>query len=104
MKKASKGLIMIVLTIVLILFNLGHIYWPITLIIEDIKMGTMVGTNIELSALYCWILEFFSLPFILINGVFLFMFKKEGKVSKVNVISWFIYILQIILFNVLLFI
>ena len=67
-------------------------------------MGTMVGTNIELSALYCWILEFFSLPFILINGVFLFMFKKEGKVSKVNVISWFIYILQIILFNVLLFI
>ena len=104
MKKASKGLIMIVLTIVLILFNLGHIYWSITLIIEDIKMGTMVGTNIELSALYCWILEFFSLPFILINGVFLFMFKKEGKVSKVNVISWFIYILQIILFNVLLFI
>lgn len=104
MKKASKGLIMIVLTIVLILFNLGHIYWLITLIIEDIKMGTMVGTNIELSALYCWILEFFSLPFILINGVFLFMYKKEGNVSKVNVISWFIYILQIILFNVLLFI
>ena len=67
-------------------------------------MGTMVGTNIELSALYCWILEFFSLPFILINGVFLFMYKKEGNVNKVNVISWFIYILQIILFNVLLFI
>ena len=69
MKKASKELIILVLAIVMILFNLIHIYWPITLIIEDIKMGTMVGTNIELSALYCWILEFFSLPFILINGV-----------------------------------
>ena len=104
MKKASKGLIMIVLTIVLILFNLGHIYWPITLIIEDIKMGTMNGTNIEMGALYCWIIEVFSLSFILIDGVFILMYRKLNLFGKINIIAWFIYILQVILFNVLLFI
>ena len=104
MKKASKELIILVLAIVMVLFNLLHIYWPVTLIVEDIKMGTMVGTNIEMGALYCWILEFFSLSFILIDGVFIFMYRKFNVFGKINIIAWFIYILQVILFNVLLFI
>ena len=61
MNRTTKKVFSIILMVIFIFFNLIHLYWPIHLILEDIKAGTMEGTFIELGVLYPWMIELVSL-------------------------------------------
>lgn len=103
MKIVTKKTFSIILLVIFILLNLIHIIFPIWLIIEDIKAGTVVGTNIELAVLYPWIIEILSLPLILLQIVLYFVFIKVKYTNIANLIFFLFYVFQIIMFNILLF-
>ena len=102
MNRTAKKVFSIILMVIFIFFNLIHLYWPIHLILEDIKAGTMEGTFIELGVLYPWMIELVSLFFVLLEGVYFIIFRKVKYFNVANFVVFCIYIFQVILFNSLL--
>ena len=51
MKKTNNCDFILIWTIIFSILNIIHIYFPIHLIIEDIKNKTMYGTNLEMMVL-----------------------------------------------------
>lgn len=102
MNNQTKKTFSIILALTFVILNLLHVIWPCWLIIEDIKLGTMVGTNMEMAVLFPWILEFLSIPVIIGQIIYLIINRKNITSYKFNLISFFIYIFQVVLFNVLL--
>lgn len=98
----TKKVTFIVLGLIFLFFNIIHIYWPIHLIIEDINMGTMIGTNIDLAVIYPWIIEIISLPLIIGEIVCIVIFRKVKYRNVFNLVVFGFYIIQILMFNVLL--
>jgi len=103
MNRANKKAVAIILGLVFIFFNLLHLYWPIHMILEDIEAGTLKGTGIEMAALYPWGIELLSAPFVLAEVLHFIIFRKVKYLNIFNCISFGAYILQVALFNVLLF-
>lgn len=99
---ANKKAFAIILAIIFIGINLLHVYWPIHLVLEDIDKGTLEGTNIEMAVLYPWIIEFFAIPFVLAEVVYFIVFRRIKYTNAFNLISFSTFILQVLLFNVLL--
>ncbi len=103
MRETNKQAFSIILLLIFIGFNLLHIYFPIHLIIEDIKLGTINGTNLEMGALFPWSIEFISIPFIFLHLVYYFFFRKTKYTNKIGTIVFIFYLFQVLLFNILLF-
>lgn len=102
MNKITKKVFLLILMICFILFNIFHILFPVSLIIEDINNGTMISTSLELGALYPWIIEILSIPFVIAEIVVLLIFIRVKYNSVANLFFFFFYIFQVILFNILL--
>ncbi|MBQ8177554.1 MAG: hypothetical protein IJ033_00015 [Clostridia bacterium] len=98
----EKRLFAVILTLIFIVINLLHIYWPIHLIMEDIRNATMVGTGIEMGVLYPWMTEVLSIPFVLGQILYYVLFRRYKPLSKFNVATFTFYLLQVVLFNALL--
>ena len=73
------------------------------MILEDIEAGTLKGTGIDLAVLYPWGVELISAPFVLAEIVYFIVFRKIKYFNLFNCIVFFTYILQVVLFNALLF-
>jgi hypothetical protein len=99
--KNKKDLILIS-TIIFTFLNIIHIYFPIHLIIEDIKNKTIYGTNLEIMVLVPWIIELISIPLIIGEVAFLIICRKMKHKKTMNVLIFSTYIVQTILFNILL--
>jgi len=102
MNPTTKKVIGIILGVFFILFNLLHIIFLFWLIKEDIELGTIVGTKIEMGVLYPWLIEIVSIPLVVGEIIYLIVFCKVPYLYKFNLISFCIYIFQVILFNFLL--
>ena len=103
MNRANKKAVAIILGLVFIFFNLLHLYWPIHMILEDVKAGTVKGTGIEMAVLYPWGVVLLSAPFVLAEIVYFITFRKVKYLNLFNCITFGTYIFQVLLFNVLLF-
>ena len=103
MNRSNKKAVAIILGLIFIFFNLLHLYWPIHMIVENIKAGTLKGTGIELAVLYPWGVELLSAPFVLAEILYFIIFRKVKYVNLFNCITFGAYIFQVLLFNVLLF-
>ncbi len=103
LKKSTKKAFAIILAVIFVFINLIHIYWPIHMILEDVKAGTLEGTGIELAVLYPWLIEFLSAPFVLAEAAYFIIFRKIKYFNVFNCIAFGSYLLQALLFNALLF-
>ena len=101
MSHTTKKVFSIILFVTFVVFNLLHVIFPYWLIREDILWGTMVGTNIEMAALFAWILEIISLPFVLGQILYYIIFRKVKYFNWLNLVAFIFYIFQVLLFNVL---
>ena len=103
MRKSTKKAVAIILAVIFVFINLIHVYWPIYMISEDIKNGTVEGTGIEMGALFPWFIEALSIPFVSAEIIYLIALRKVKYFNVFNCVVFCAYILQVILFNVLLF-
>lgn len=101
MNKSLKKVFSIVLLVIFSGFNLIHFPFLYQLILEDIVAGTVHGTAIEMLALVPWLIEIISAPFIVGQIAYLVVFKKIRINNKANIIIFILYIVQIVLFNIL---
>ena len=101
MNKNVKKVFTLILLIIFIGFNLIHFPFLYQLIREDIVAGTVHGTGIEMLAIVPWIIEIISIPVIIGHIVYLLIFRKIKINNKANIIFFILYIIQIVLFNVL---
>ncbi len=102
MNRVTKKVFGIILFVIFIIINLVHIYWPIHLIMEDISLGTIKGTGIEMGFLYPLMIEIISIFFILIEVVYLIVFMKVKYINIPNLVSFGFYIFQVVVFYILL--
>lgn len=102
MNKTTKKVFSIILMIIFIIINLFHIIWPVWLIIEDIKTGTMHGTGIELAVLYPMILQLCTIPFVLAEIIYYIVFYKVKYFHVGNFVAFMLYLFQVGLFYLLL--
>lgn len=89
-KNTYYGIVCIVFLSIISLF---HLFWTITLSIEQIKTGWGNGTSLELGVLYPLLIEFISIPFLITEIIFLSLYFIKYKVPK-----------SILIINVVLFI
>ena len=101
MNKSVKKVFSIILLIIFIGFNLIHLPFLYQLIREDIISGTVHGTSIEMLALVPWIIEIISIPCIIGQIIYLIILRKQKINDKANLIIYILYIIQIVLFNIL---
>ena len=101
MNKNVKKVFTLILLIIFIGFNLIHFPFLYQLIREDIVTGRVHGTGIEMLAIVPWIIEIISIPVIIGQIVYLIIFRKIKINNKANIIFFILYIIQIVLFNVL---
>lgn len=102
MNRTTKKVFGIILFVIFVIINLLHIFWPIHLILEDIRLGTMEGTGIEMAYLYPLMIEFASMFFIIIEVIYLLVFIKVKYTFIPNIIAFGFYIFQIVVFYILL--
>lgn len=102
MNKTTKKVFSIILMVIFIIINLLHIIWPVWLMIEDIKTGTMHGTGIELAVLYPMILQLCTIPFVLAEIIYYIVFCKVKYFHVGNFVSFMFYLFQVGLFYLLL--
>lgn len=102
MNRTAKKVFGIILFVIFIIINLMHIYWPIHLILEDIRWGTMEGTGIEMGYLYPLMVEFISIHFIIAEIIYFLVFKKVKYIFIPNIVALSFYIFQVVVFYVLL--
>ncbi len=102
MTTTNKKGFALLLTVGFIVFNLLHIIFPIWLIVEDIQAGTVIGTGIELAVLFPWMIEAVSVLAVIGQGIYYIAFRKIRYFDLPNFILFVFYIIQVILFNVLL--
>ena len=102
MTATNKKGFALLLTVAFIVFNLLHIIFPIWLIVEDIQIGTVRGTGMELGVLYPWIIEAVSVLAVIGQMIYYVAFRKVRYFDLPNFILFAFYIFQVILFNVLL--
>jgi len=102
MNRTAKKVFGIILFVIFIIINLMHIYWPIHLILEDIRWGTMEGTGIEMGYLYPLMVEFISIHFIIAEIIYLLVFKKVKYIFIPNIVALSFYIFQVVVFYILL--
>ena len=102
MNKTTKKVFSIILMVIFIIINLLHIIWPVWLIIEDIKTGTMHGTGIELAVLYPMILQLCTIPFVLAEIIYYIVFYKVKYFHVGNFVAFMFYLFQVGFFYLLL--
>lgn len=100
MTKNIKKVFTIILLISFIWFSIIHLPFLYYLIREDIVAGTVKGTGIEMLAIIPWIIEIISIPVILGQIIYIIIFRKKIN-NKANIIFFILYIIQIVLFNIL---
>ncbi|MBE6693658.1 MAG: hypothetical protein E7589_02700 [Ruminococcaceae bacterium] len=101
-KELLSKIFAVILIVIFIIFNLLHVVYPYWLISEDIKAGTVHGTGMEMAALLPWMLEFISVPFVLCQLVYYAVFRKSCSFKAVSIMVFALYVFQVALFNVLL--
>ena len=102
MNKTTKKVFGIILFVIFIIINLLHIFWPICLIIEDYRLGTMEGTGIEMLYLYPLMIELMSVFFIITEVIYLLIFIKVKYTFIPNIVVFGFYIFQVVVFYILL--
>ena len=102
MNRTAKKVFGIILFVIFIIINLMHIYWPIHLILEDIRWGTMEGTGIEMGYLYPFMVELISIYFIIAEIIYFLVFKKVKYIFIPNIVALSFYIFQVVVFYILL--
>lgn len=98
----NKQALGVLLSIPFALLNLAHIAFPIWLIAEDIRWGTVKGTGIEMMFLLPLMIELISIPFVIAQLLYCFIYRRVRYWSRLNLILFGSYVLQVILFYVLL--
>lgn len=98
----NKQALGILLSIPFALLNLAHIAFPIWLIAEDIRWGTVEGTGIEMMFLLPYMIELISIPLVIVQIVYLFIYRRIRYWSLLNLITFGFYVFQVVLFYVLL--
>lgn len=93
----------IILGIIFIILNVLFVIWPLFLILEDIRSGTMHGTNIEMLVLLPYLFELLSIPVVICEILLIIFSIKSRKFNIFNLIAFGMYLFQVVLFNVLLF-
>ncbi len=102
MNRTTKKVFGIILFVIFIIINILHIFWPISLIIEDVRLGTMEGTGIEMLYLYPLMIELLSMFFIIIEVIYLLVFIKVKYIFIPNIVAFAFYIFQVVVFYILL--
>lgn len=90
----------------MLIINVLHSVWTCWLVVEQINTGWGFSTKIEMLALLPWTLEFFSLPFLLAEVVYLVMsiFKRHRKaVLIINIVLFVLVIAQFFVTNLFMF-
>ena len=103
MKLGLKKDTEIIFIVLFALLNLIYIIWPISLIIEDIRSGTMEGTGIEMLVLVPYLIELISLIPLGAYILFQIVTRKLKYINKLGLCLVILYIIQVVTFNVLLF-
>ena len=103
MNKQPRKTFAIILGIIFVIMNVLFVIWPLFLILEDIRSGTMHGTNIEMLVLLPYFFELLSIPVIICEILIIIFSIKGKKINIFNLIAFGLYIFQVVLFNVLLF-
>lgn len=98
----NKQALGILLSIPFALLNLAHIAFPIWLISEDIRWGTVEGTGMEMMYLLPVMIELISIPLVIVQIVYLFIYRRIRYWSILNLITFGFYVFQVVLFYVLL--
>ena len=98
-----KNRFAVVLGVVFVIMNILFIIWPTWLILEDIRMGSMHGTGIEMLVLLPYLIEFLSIPVVVCEIVLIILSIRGKSFNLFNLIAFGFYILQVIVFNVLLY-
>ena len=104
MNRMTKKVFAIILMVLFIILNVCHVIFPVWLIVEDIKAGTMHGTGMELGVLYPWLMEILSVPVVLAQVIYYIVFSRVKYFHLANFIVFLVYLLQVLLFNVLLWV
>lgn len=81
--------------------NVMHLLFTLWVIIEQFTM-TGAGTNMEMVVLLPFILEICTIPAIIFEIICLIIFKGKFKVA--NLIFFALFIIQTLIFNVLIYI
>lgn len=103
MNKQPRKTFAIILGVIFVIMNILFVIWPLFLILEDIRSGTMHGTNIEMLVLLPYLFELLSIPVIICEILIIIFSIKDKKINVFNLIAFGLYISQVVLFNVLLF-
>lgn len=93
----------IILAILFVILNMLYFIWPTFLIIEDIRSGTVEGTGIEMLVLVPYLLELLSIPVVIGEIINIIFSIKNKYINIFNVVAFSLYITQVVLFNILLF-
>lgn len=94
----NKQALGILLSIPFALLNLAHIAFPIWLIAEDVRWGTVKGTGMEMMYLLPVMIELISIPFVIAQIVYWIRYRRIRYWSRLNLIAFGFYVLQVILF------
>lgn len=93
----------IILAVLFVILNMLYFIWPTFLIIEDIRSGTVEGTGIEMLVLVPYLLELLSIPVVIGEIINIIFSIKNKYINIFNVVAFSLYITQVVLFNILLF-
>lgn len=96
----------IVCSFLLIVANIIFLFWTIVLTEEQIRTGWGYTTDLELFVLIPVILSMLTIPIIIMELVFLplsYFFKVTKRQFVINIISFFILVLQIFLVYLFIF-
>lgn len=94
------------INVVTVIANLVHLPFTLLLVFEQIKTGWGYGTDIEMFALYPWLIEFLSLPVLIAGIVFLILsifIRPKRSVLILGAISTGLLIAQYVILNLFLF-
>ena len=83
MNKQPRKTFAIILGIIFVIMNVLFVIWPLFLILEDIRSGTMHGTNIEMLVLLPYLYELLSIP-VIICEILIIIFSIKGKKITVD--------------------
>lgn len=97
----------VITAILAVMCNIINFPWTLWLASEEIQTGFGYGTNIEMAALFPWMTELLSLPFIVVGIVYFVTAILKGKRKrflKPNVILYVLLIFQITITNLFMWI
>lgn len=79
MNKTKDTILGVIMTVSSSLANLAHSIFTVWLLIEQIETGWGYGTNIEMGALFPWLIEIASMPLLIFGIVYFIICRKTRR-------------------------